>query len=146
MRHVQCLVSCSCRKSPAKKAIQGHLGQMSSKTILIGLSIFRFGHENSVHGRSSWELAPYDCKSQITEDFASWCKLVSKEWRFSEGAGDCGVVYFSTQFFIFNNVKALPIRIGSQTAWQAIRLDFIDKKDKMIAKDYELYGRCYFLC
>ena len=36
----QCLVSCSCRKSPAKKAIHGHSGQMSSKTILIGLSFF----------------------------------------------------------------------------------------------------------
>ena len=39
---------------------------MSSKTILIGLSIFRFGGENSVHGRPSWELAPYDCSSQNT--------------------------------------------------------------------------------
>ena len=36
----QCLVSCNCRKSPAKKAIQGHSGQMSSKSILIGFSIF----------------------------------------------------------------------------------------------------------
>ena len=39
---------------------------MSSKTILIGLSIFRFGGEKSVHGRPSWELAPYDCSSQNT--------------------------------------------------------------------------------
>ena len=54
------LVGCSCRKSPAEKAIQVHTGQMSSKTILIGLSIFRCGNE---------------CTSQITEDFASWCKL-----------------------------------------------------------------------
>ena len=37
------------------------------------------------------------------------------------------------------------IRIGSQTAWQAIRLHFIDNKDKIIAKDYELHGRCDFL-
>ena len=36
----KCLVSCNCRKSPAKKAIQGHSGQMSSKSILIGFSIF----------------------------------------------------------------------------------------------------------
>ena len=35
----------------------------------------------------------------ITEDFASWCKLVSKECRFSERAGECGVVHFSRNFF-----------------------------------------------
>ena len=96
----QCLVSCNCRKSPAKKAIQGHSGQMSSKSILIGFSIFQCGNEISVHGRPSWELAPYDCTFQITEDFPSWCKLVSKECRFSERAGECGVVLFSTQFFL----------------------------------------------
>ena len=39
---------------------------MLSKTILIGLSIFRFGVEKSVHRRPSWELAPYDCSSQNT--------------------------------------------------------------------------------
>ena len=68
MTHDTCtrLVSCSCRKSPAEKAIQVHTGQMSSKTILIGLSIFRCGNE--------WT-------SQITEDFASWCKL--KTFRIS---------------------------------------------------------------
>ena len=62
MTHDTCtrLVSCSCRKSPAEEAIQVHTGQMSSKTILIGLSIFRCGNE---------------CTSQITEDLASWCKL-----------------------------------------------------------------------
>ena len=62
MTHDTCtrLASCSCRKSPAEKAIQVHTGQMSSKTIIIGLSIFRCGNE---------------CTSQITEDFSSWCKL-----------------------------------------------------------------------
>ena len=95
----QCLVSCNCRKYPAKKAIQGHSGQMSSKSILIGSSIFQCGNEISVHGRPSWELDPYDCTFQITEDFPSWCKLVSKECRFSERAGECGVVLFSTQYF-----------------------------------------------
>ena len=96
----QSLVSCNRRESPAKKAIQGHSGQMSSNTILIGLSIFRCGNEKSVHGGPSWEVAPYDCTSQITEDFASWCKLVSKECCFSECTGECGVVHFSTQFFL----------------------------------------------
>ena len=62
MTHDTCtrLASCSCRKSPAEKAIQVHTGQMSSKTIIIGRGIFRCGNE---------------CTSQITEDFASWCKL-----------------------------------------------------------------------
>ena len=80
---------------------------MSSKTILIGLSIFRFGGEKSVHGRPSWELAPYDCSSQnmhYYEDFAAWCKLVSKECRFNDRAGKCGVVRFTTQFFILDKL------------------------------------------
>ena len=40
---------------------------MSSKTILIGLGIFRCGGEKSVHGRPSWELPPYNCSPQNTE-------------------------------------------------------------------------------
>ena len=92
----QCLVClASCRNSRQER--QSESGQMSSKTILISLSIIRCGGEKSVHGRPSWELA------------------------------------------------LLLIRIGSQTAWEAVRLDFIDNKDKIIAKDYELHGRCDFL-
>ena len=80
-----------------------------SKTILIGLGIFGCGGEKSVHGRPSSELAPYDCSSQNTEDFAAWCKLVSKECRFNDRAGECGVVRFTTQFFYFGmKAKALP--------------------------------------
>ena len=48
--------------------------------------------------------------------------------------------------FWIGKAKAFPIRIESQTAWKAIRLNFIDNKDKMIARDYELHGRCDFLC
>ena len=53
MTHDTCtrLVSCSCQKSPAKKAIQVHTGQISSKTTLTNLSIFRCVYEKSVHGR-----------------------------------------------------------------------------------------------
>ena len=80
---------------------------MSSKTILICLCIFRCGGEKSVHGRPSWELAPVDCSSQNTEDFAAWCKLELKECRFNDRAGE---------FFILDKAKALPIKIGSQTA------------------------------
>ena len=66
---------------------------MSSKTILIGLSIFRFGGEKCVHGRPSWDLAPYDCTSQNTvmkilphgvnlfgRNAASMIALESAEW------------------------------------------------------------------
>ena len=182
---------------------------MSSKTILIGLSIFRCGVEKSVHGRPSWELAPYDCSLQNTKDFTVWCKLVSRECKFNDRAGECGVVRYITQFFVLDKAKALPIKIGSfyrnvqaglirptlylskslsqiflvldslyfshvhtvrcihtepqntgidflhhllsllfrisQTAWDAVRLDFIDNKEKVITKDYELHGRCDFL-
>ena len=51
-------------------------------------------------------------------------------------------------FLILDKAKALPIRIGNQTVWElkvAVWLDFIDNKDKIIAKDYELHGRCDFL-
>ena len=86
---------------------------MSSKTILIGLRVFRFGGEKSVHGRPSWELAPYDCSSQNTVmkilprgvnlcrgNAASMIALESAEW-------------FDLQhnFFILDKAKALPIRI-----------------------------------
>ena len=79
---------------------------MLSKTILIGLSIFWFGGEKSVHGRPSWEFTKH-----YNEDFAAWFKLVSKECRFNDRAGKCGVVRFTTQFFILDKAKALPIRI-----------------------------------
>ena len=91
----------------AKEAIQGHSGQMSSKTKLVGLGIFRCGNEKSVHGRPSWELGLHDCSSQITADFASRYKLGSKECHFSERARECRVVHFSTQFFILDKAKAL---------------------------------------
>ena len=80
-------------------------GHLRGGYILIGLSIFWFAGEKSVHGRPSWELAPYDCSSQntVSEDFAAWCKLVSKEFRFNsfnDRAGKYGVVRFITQFFL----------------------------------------------
>ena len=86
---------------------------MSSKTILIGLSIFRFAGEKSVQERPSWELAPYDCGSQKTasEDFAAWCKLVSKECRFNDCAGKCGVVLLTDlqhNFFYFGQGQSTP--------------------------------------
>lgn len=44
-----------------------------------------------------------------------------------------GVVRYTTQFFVLDKAKALPIRLGSQTAWDAVRLDFIDNKEKRLA-------------
>ena len=35
--------------------------------------------------------------------------LVSKESRFNDRAGKCGMVRFTTQFFILDKAKALPI-------------------------------------
>ena len=69
------------------------------------------------YGRPSWELDPYDSSSQNIEDFAVWCKVVSKECRFNDRAGECKVVRFTTPFFILDKAKALPVRTGSQTAW-----------------------------
>ena len=66
----QCLVCLAfCRNSPQER--QSESAQMSSKTILIGLSIFRSGGEKSLHWRPSWEHAPYHCSSQNTEDFTA---------------------------------------------------------------------------
>ena len=79
-----------------------------SKTILIGLGIFGCGGEKSVHGRPSWELAPYDFSSQNAEDFAAWCKLVSKECRFNDRAGECGVVRLTTQFLFRSEGQSTP--------------------------------------
>ena len=53
------------------------------KTILIGLSIFRLVGEKSVHGRPSWEFTKH-----CNEDFAAWCKHVSKECRFNDRVGN----------------------------------------------------------
>ena len=46
------------------KASQVKCRQRPFKSVFV--SIFRFGEEKSVHGRPSWELAPYDCSSQNT--------------------------------------------------------------------------------
>ena len=82
---------------------------MSLKAILIGLSIFRFGGEKSFHGRPSLELAPYDCSSQntVSEDFAAWCKLVSKELRFNYL-----IALESAEWFDFKSRLSLIVRVN----------------------------------
>ena len=113
---------------------------MSSKTILIGLSVFRINSDKSVHGRPSWEFAPYDLDSEITTDFVKWSKHVSRMCCFDERAGECGVMRFTSQFFLVDKTRSIPIRIGGQTAWEATRTDYIDNRNKVSGKDYELHG------
>ena len=98
----QCLVCLAgCRNSPRRTTKRVRLNVVKDH---FDWSFGLVG-EKSVHGRPSWELAPYDCSSQNTviiyEDFAALCKLVSKECRFNHRAGKCGVVRFTTQLFFF---------------------------------------------
>ena len=75
------------------------------------------------------------------QDFTAWCRDASTECCFNERAGECGVVRFTSQFFVLDKSKSIPIRIGGQTAWEAVRNDFIENKEKIASKDYELHGR-----
>ena len=36
-----------------------------------------------------------------------------------------------TPFFVLDIAKSIPITIGSQTAWEAIRNDFIEKRSRI---------------
>ena len=71
---------------------------MSSKTILIGLSIFWFGGEKSVHGRPSWELAPYDCRSQNTV-----MKILQRGVNLCRGNAASMIVLESAEWFDFQH-------------------------------------------
>lgn len=53
-------------------------------------------------------------------------KISPTECCFNERAGECRVVRFTTQFFVLDKSKSIPIRIGGQTAWEAVRNDFIE--------------------
>ena len=64
------------------------------------------------------------------------------ECSFNEQAGEYGVIRFTTDSYVLDKSKAIPIRIAGQTAWEAVRNDFIENKEKMASKDYELHGRC----
>ena len=39
---------------------------------------------------------------------------------------------------VLDKTKSIPIRIGGQTAWEAIINNFIEDKEKIASKDYEL--------
>ena len=66
--------------------------KMLSKTILLGLSLFQYGSEASVHGCPSCEIASYDPASKTTQDFSLWSKHVATECSFHERAGECGIL------------------------------------------------------
>ena len=97
------------RKLPNCKNVRqaGNLKSMPSKTILLGLSIFRCRSERSVLGRPSWELAPYYCESDRTKDFTAWCRDASTEYHFNERTGKCGVVHFTSHFFVLDKSKLI---------------------------------------
>ena len=83
---------------------------MSSKTILMGLSIFRCSSERSMHGRPSWELAPYERDSERIKDFSTWYRDVSVECCFNEQARECGVIHFTTHFYVLDKSKVILFR------------------------------------
>ena len=91
---------------------------MSSKTILIGLGIFRYGGEKSVHGRPSrgssfrttvvhktLKILPRDV-NLCRRNAASVIVLESEEWF------DLQHIFL----LISDKAKSLSIRIGSQRA------------------------------
>ena len=41
------------------------------------------------------------------------------------------MVRFTTPFFVLDKAKSIPITIDSQTAWEAIRSDFIEKRSRI---------------
>ena len=41
------------------------------------------------------------------------------------------MVRFTTPFLVLDKAKSIPITIGSQTAWEAIRNDFIEKRSRI---------------
>ena len=71
-------------------------------------------------------------ESERTKEFAARCRNVSRECYFNERAGECGVIRFttSTKFFVLDKAKLIPMRTGSQTAWEAVKNDFIEKRSR----------------
>ena len=96
------------------------------------------------------------CVSRVSVSSVSSCRNSRQERQSESGQMSSKTILISFSIIRCGGEKSvhgrpswklalLLIRIGSQTAWEAVRLDFIDNKDKIIAKDYELHGRCDFL-
>ena len=47
-------------------------------------------------------------------------------------------------FFVLDKSKSIRIRLGGQTAWEAVRNNFIENKEKIASKDYELHAGSFF--
>ena len=144
MSHVQCLVSCSCRKSPAKKVIQGHSGQISSKTINGPQFFFVVATKNPFMEDLLGSSLRTTARPKLLKILPRGANLFQRNAAPVSAPESAECFTFRRNFLFWTRLR--PIRKGSQTAWQAIRLDFIDNKNKMIAKDYELHCRCEFLC
>ena len=41
------------------------------------------------------------------------------------------MVRLTTPFFVLDKAKSIPITIGSQIAWEAIKSDFIEKRSRI---------------
>ena len=90
---------------------------MSSKTILIGLGIFRCGGEKSAHGR------PFRGISLRTTVVHKTLKILPRVVNLSRRNAASVITLESEEWFdlqdtflISDKAKALPTRIGSQTA------------------------------
>ena len=53
------------------------------------------------------------------------------ECCFNEHVESAERVRFTTPFFVLDKARSIPITIGSQTAWEAIRNDFIEKRSRI---------------
>ena len=99
---------------------------MRSKTMLVGLSVFRCDNKKSMHGRPSWE-------SERTKEFAAWCIGMCQGNAVSMSALESAEWFVSRRrpsFLFLDKSKLIPMRIGSQTAWEAVRNDFIEKRSR----------------
>lgn len=67
--------------------------------------------------------------------WAMWVSISTKDWNKKW--------YLQRPFcwVLVDKVKSIPIRIGSQTTWEAVRKDYIENQEKTVSKDYELHGK-----
>ena len=92
---------------------------MRSKTMLEGLCVFRCD-------RPSWE-------SERTKKFAAWCIGMCQGNAVSMSARESAEWFVSRRrpsFFVLVKAKLIPMRIGSQTAWEAVRNNFVENRSR----------------
>ena len=84
---------------------------MSSKTIIFGV-VGKNPTKEDLPGSSLPTTVVHNWKHWR---FCRGLNLRSKECRFNDRAGECRVVQLTTQYFILNKAKTLPIRIDGFT-------------------------------